>query len=385
MRQRRSPRGGGCVVPTANGKGWRLRYWIGNARHTRTVKGTKAVAHQELRRLLTAGDDGKHVAPDKITVERWVKDWLELKKRSLKTRTYECYDDLLRRYVTPAIGNLRMQRVTASDIDRTYNALKVSPGTAALVHRVLKSCFETAKRKALIVTNPVALADVPGKDAEPKETVFDLAALVEAFRSHPSLFPLIATAAGTGMRRNELLGLQWPNIDFTASTITVVNNVESTRQGLRLTTPKTARGKRTFQIDAGLLDLLKREHERHKRLYAGVPPDAEVDLTLVKLPPKALVFPAVGRNLEAIRHPDGITTAFSRWARDHGFPGVRFHDIRAMHETSLLDAGVPIHTIAKRCGHDPAMLMRRYARRTTQSDSAAATAIGGILMGVLNR
>jgi integrase len=78
----------------------------------------------------------------------------------------------------------------------------------------------------VIASNPVALADSPGKNAEPKETEFDLVALVEAFRPHPSLFLLVATAAGTGMRRNELLGLQWAQTDIAAGTITVKHNVE---------------------------------------------------------------------------------------------------------------------------------------------------------------
>jgi hypothetical protein len=71
---KRSARGGGSVAPTANGKGWRLRYWIGNARYSRTTKGTKAAGHQELRRLLAAGDDGK------MSVKRWFADWLKLKR-----------------------------------------------------------------------------------------------------------------------------------------------------------------------------------------------------------------------------------------------------------------------------------------------------------------
>jgi integrase len=150
-------------------------------------------------------------------------------------------------------------------------------------------------------------------------------------------------------------------------------------QRSRFTTPKTKRGKRSFQIDADLLDLLRREHERHRRLVASVPDGAEVNLSLVKLPPNALVFPAVGVNLESIRNPEGVTALFLRHARANGFPGVRLHDIRAAHETALLDSGMPIHVVAARCGHDPAVLLRWYAKRSKKSDNTAAGIIGGIL------
>jgi integrase len=112
-----------------------------------------------------------------------------------------------------------------------------------------------------------------------------------------------------------------------------------------------------------------------------VPDNANVDLTLVKLPPNTLVFPAVGVNLVSIRNPEGVTTLFLRHARANGFPGVRLHDIRAGHATALLDRGVPIHVVAARCGHDPAVLLRWHAKRSRNSDNAAAGIIGGILGG----
>jgi integrase len=185
------------------------------------------------------------------------------------------------------------------------------------------------------------------------------------------------------MRRGEVLALQWPAIDFSTATISVAKSVEPTKRfGLRLTTPKSKRSRRSFQVDAGTLEVLKREHDRQKRIVAGVPDGVDVNLTLVKLPPGAFVFPAVGPDLCAIRHPDGVTAQFLLWARGRGFD-MSFHDIRAGHETALLDAGVPVHVVAERCGHDPAVLLRHYARRTARNDAAAAAVIGRVLGGIL--
>ena len=131
--------------------------------------------------------------------------------------------------------------------------------------------------------------------------------------------------------------------------------------------------------------LLVREIERLKRLKAGIPDGAEVDLTMVKLPADALLFPAPSGeaiNFLTPRRPRNVTKEFARKAKVIGFP-IGFHRLRASHETALLDAGVPVHVVAKRCGHDPATLLRVYAKRTRKADTNAATEIGKLFAGRL--
>jgi integrase len=66
-----------------------------------------------------------------------------------------------------------------------------------------------------------------------------------------------------------------------------------------------------------------------------------------------------------------------------GFPGMRLHDLRGTHETLLLDSGMPVHTVAARCGHDPAVLLRIYAKRTKKSDQGAAEVIEKLTKTIL--
>jgi integrase len=108
-----------------------------------------------------------------------------------------------------------------------------------------------------------------------------------------------------------------------------------------------------------------------------------VDLSLVKLPEDALIFPSPGKDITEPRDARNITKVFSRRASKLGFPKLRFHDLRGTHETLLLDAGVPVHVVAARCGHDPAILLRTYARRTKKADTSAAAVIGAFAKGVL--
>jgi integrase len=82
------------------------------------------------------------------------------------------------------------------------------------------------------------------------------------------------------------------------------------------------------------------------------------------------------------RDANGLTAQFERHACKT-FPGIRFHDLRGSHETALLDAGVPVHVVAARCGHDPATLLRSYAKRTKKADMGAAAVIASMSEGVL--
>jgi integrase len=86
------------------------------------------------------------------------------------------------------------------------------------------------------------------------------------------------------------------------------------------------------------------------------------------MPEDTLIFPAPGDDLTKPRHPDPVTKRFRAGAAKLGFHRLRFHDLRGAHETILLDAGMPVHTVAARGGHDPAILLRIYAKRTKKSD-----------------
>jgi integrase len=114
----------------------------------------------------------------------------------------------------------------------------------------------------------------------------------------------------------------------------------------------------------------------------------QVDLSLVRLPDDALMFPnppakGAAFSLSAPSNPRNTTKEFVRKATALGFKGLRLHDLRGSHETALLDAGVPVHVVASRCGHDAAVLLRAYAKRTRKADTSAAAVIGALAKGVL--
>jgi integrase len=290
------------------------------------------------------------------------------------------------------MGERRLQQLQGSEIDRLYVDLgeKRSARTAHHVHTVLSACLGTAVRKGLLTTNPMARVEkVPSPGESDHGAVLDadeLRKLIEGFRTSV-LYPIVATAAFTGARRNEILALRWTDLDLANRTLRIERALEETKGGLTFKAPKTKRGTRTITVDDDLVALLSTEREKYLRIVAGVPDGVTVDLSLVKLPDEALMFPSPGgpKYLTRPRDPHAVTRGFVRRARKLGFTRLRFHDLRGSHETALLDRGVPVHVVAARCGHDPAVLLRNYAKTTRKADASAAAVIGALSQSILRR
>jgi integrase len=395
MNRHRGYRDGGI---DARGKDcWRLRYRINGKRFTKTVRGTLSEARKVLRDLLHSGDTGTHVDPSKVTLDQWVEQWIATgapgrRQQKVGRRTAERYSELLRCHVVPTLGSRRLQQLQATEIDALYVALAATlkPRTAHHVHTVLSACLGTAVRKGLVTVSPMARVEkVPSPGESDHGAVLDaeeLRKLLEGFRGSV-LYPIVAVAAFTGARRNEILALRWSDLDVANKTLRIERALEETKAGLTFKAPKTKRGFRTIAIDDDLIALLVAERERHLRIVAGVPDGATViDLGLVKLPEGALIFPSpVEFDFTRPRDPHAVTRGFVKRARRLGFAKLRFHDLRGSHETHLLDAGVPVHVVAARCGHDPAVLLRNYAKRTRKADVSAAAVIGRLSKDLLGR
>ena len=380
---------------------FRLRYRINKKRYHKTFHGTLAEAKKELRARLRCGDTGEHVAPDKATLSGWAKQWIEAgapgrRRRKVGARALERYEQLLRTHVLPMLGERRLQELQSTEIDKLYLDLdvnkKISPCTARYVHNVLSACLSAAVRTKRLAISPMeSVTNVPSAGESDHGTALDdeqLKTLVRGFRGS-ALFGIVSVAAFTGARRNEILALRWSDLDTQKKELRIERALEDTKaHGLRMKGPKREAHKRTITIDDDLFTILLTEREKHLRIVAGVSDSAAVDLSLVKLPEGALMFPnspAHGADFSFVspRVPRALTKTFTLKARKLGFRKFRFHDLRGTHETLLLDNGVPPHVVAQRCGHDVATLLKNYAKRTKKADTSAAAVIGGLSKTIL--
>jgi integrase len=213
----------------------------------------------------------------------------------------------------------------------------------------------------------------------------ELAALIAGFKEWPSLYPIVCLAAATGARRSEILALRWSDLDVDKKTLRIERALEQTKRfGIRFKSPKTRRGFRTVDLDADTVAMLLEVKRQQQRIEAGVTDQTNIDLGLVKLPANALMFPDREGQPQS---PRTFTLRFAGRAAKIGFGHIRFHDLRGIHATALLDANIPIHTVAARVGDDPAILLRWYTkrRRSSQADLNLSNAIAAISRGILGK
>jgi hypothetical protein len=181
-------------------------------------------------------------------------------------------------------------------------------------------------RKGLLVTNPINRAEkIPSPGESDHGQVLDAEQLLQDFKG-TALFPIVAVAINTGARRNEILALQWRDLDPVARTLRIERSVEETKAQRRLKGPKREKHKRTISIDDGLVRLLLSVRDQHLRLVAGIPNNADVDLSLIKLPEGALMFPSLhGQDIDLtrLRRAHTVTRCFEERARRR-FPGLAF-------------------------------------------------------------
>lgn len=375
------------------GASWRIRYTKDGKRHSETVKGTRqdAVARRDIIRAEIA--QGAWTAPTTTTLGQWAGTWCEqYLRRSVSTRSYDRQKGIVVRHIAPALGTVPLQKLSAVRINELYRQLEASglhASTVRYVHVVLGSCLKAAVKIGALQRNPAANASPPkvsGQSGGRALTQAELERILGAFKGEP-LFPLVALAAGTGARINELLALEWGAVDWAARTLRIDAALKPTSAGLDRGVPKTERSRRTIRLDDGLASLLSGERDRQEREQRMIRGIAEGVTTLRSLlPEKALMFPASPIDPTKPRRHGPISKAFAARAGRVGLAGLRFHDLRHTHATLLLQAGVPVEAVSARLGHaNAAVTLGIYSHATSDAEAAAAEAAGSLLSNVLAR
>jgi len=310
-------------------------------------------AERLVNELVGRVNSGEDIAPDRTSLATYLTDrWLPHQELRLRPTTYLSYCKTVELHVVPHIGRLRLDKLQADDLEALYVRLLktgrrngkgggLSPTSVRYVHRVLHKALGDAHRKGLVSRNVATMADPPKVQANgPKSRiqVWDAPTLrrfLDVAANH-RLACLWLVAANTGMRRGELLGLRWADVDLEAATISVRHAVVSAGYQLHLSDVKTASGRRVINIDDRTVGALARR--RRDALGAG---DSE-EIS------RSLMFgDAAGEPV----HPELITRSFDRLVARHSLPRIRFHDIRHTHATLLLKAGVPAKVVSERLGH----------------------------------
>ena len=315
-----------------------------------TVRGRRKDAERELARIVNEIETGAFVEPSHMTVATYLKRWLDHARNRVSPKTHERYAELSRTHITPSIGSYKLSQLKPLHIQEFYsNALKngrkdgrggLSPQTGVHIHRLLRAALQQAIRWQLLARNPADAVDPPRppKTEMKALTEVETAALLRVAEGSFLYLPILV-AVVTGLRRGELLGLRWSDIEIGTGETSVQRTLEQTSEGLRFKEPKTQKASRTVMMPAIAVDALKahKVHQAERRLMLG---PAYEDHGLVFARDDGSPWP-----------PDTFSTAFAALIRRSGFPHVRFHDLRHSHATQLLRQGVHPKVVSERLGH----------------------------------
>ena len=382
---KRRANGEGNIRKRKDGR-WEGRYTAGHDPETgkaiiKNVLGkSQAEVKEKLKRAIeeTAGLD--IVRSDSCTVGEWVQTWFELySKPNVRPNTAAYYRRFIDCRVLPNIGTIKLNKLTARDIQKLYNDLKnhgrvrevqktKNPGLSSSyvrgLHMMLHNCLERARKERLILRNPTEDCIIP--KIEKKEMKIlrqeDLSAYLKAADAR-GLLPMFFLELTSGLRKGELVALLWSDLDVERKTLSVSKQAVRAEGGeIKVTRPKTATSIRKISIPQEAVDLLLREHDQH--------------------PDNPYLFPSPKTG--GMYHPDSVVKLHGKILRDAGLEHIRFHDLRHTFATLALQNGVDVKTVSSMLGHyDAGFTLRTYAHATDRMQEEAAEKLGSVLTQAL--
>ena len=390
------------VAPAQRCEGCHKRFWLerkvkescpacgGRLRESeerrRAIKAgfrTRKEAQAAMAKVMVSVEERSYVAPSKLSVREYLtKEWLPAIRSTIRPTTYRSYEQHVQFHIVPHIGSLRLEKVNGATLNALYAKLAcqgkrdgkrgLSPRTVHHVHTCLHRAFRDAVRWNRLFRNPVDAADPPkvaGPGGREMKTwsAEQVRAFLEATRDD-RLYPLWRLLCMTGMRRGEVLGLKWEDLDFEAGRLSVRRSLIPLGGVVIVSEPKTARGRRSIALDSETVEVLKAqasrqlEEQRHRGEgwrdsgYLCTKEDGEP------------------------YHPEVVSRHFRQAVRSAMLPMIRPHDLRHTHATLALRAGIHPKVVSERLGHATVSItLDTYSHAIPAMQEEAAQLIAGLV------
>jgi integrase len=384
------------------GDRWVARVYLGRHPDTGRAKWsfstyrTQKEAKRAEAEVRTRLHKGTYVAASRQTVAAYLRDWLNAAKIDLRPSTQPAYEIAIEKHLIPRVGSLPLQKLTPHHLTWAYGELLekgrcdgtggLSPRTVRFIHTVVRKALQDAVDARLLEWNPAANAKPPkaktAEEAARKKRRYWDASEVRRFLASVRDNRLQAAfhlATTTGMRRGEVLGLRWRDVDLDGARLVVEQTLLITRTAtdgvpwkyqLVFSEPKTSHGRRSIDLDEETVAVLLAHRKRQIEEQLALGPD---------YPDSELVF----------RTPDGqpimpelFSQAFKKAVKDAGLPPIRLHDLRHSHIALLAKAGVAAKVIQERAGHHSAgFTLDNYGGTFPSQHQEAARAFAALVRG----
>ena len=338
-------------------------------KYTKTQKEARDWVNATLGKI----DRGLTFDGAQLTLTQYMESWLsgkELARRPSTVRNYRRYMDL---YILPALGRLKLQTILPMHVRQLYIQMQQEgkgARTIQLVHVTLHCAFAQAVKEGLVGYNPMDAIERPKVETKRYDILTEEQARIFriASKGHP-LEALFVLALTTSMRKGEILGLMWTDVDWEKSTLRVERQLQpvSFKTGALVPT-KTKAGRRTLLIGPQTIALLK-EHREKQALQRAVAGDRWQE--------HGMIFTtSIGTYIDQTK----VSRAFKQVLREAGLPEIRFHDLRHTSISILLENGTTVNTVQSRAGHSKASVTTDiYGHTLARSQQEAARLIEQII------
>ena len=372
--------GEGSIRKRKDGR-WEGRYTAGHNLETgkpiyRNVLGkTQAEVKEKLKTAIQETQSLDFSKTGQYTVGQWMDVWYEnYAKIKVRPSSHQTYKGYIENHIKPNIGDIPLEKLTTLDLQRLYKTLLangrvdrleskgqpkgLSPKTVRNIHQILSSALKLAQEQRLILTNPAEGCALPKVEHREMKTlpVEQLQSFLREAKDS-GVFELYYLELATGLRRGELLGLKWEDIDLEHGDLRVRRQIARINGRVVEAPLKTKNAYRTLPLAEDTISILKEQKKK-----VGNSP---------------WVFPsATGGPIS----PDSVLHMLHRVLKRAGLPQVRFHDLRHTFATLALQNGVDIKTVSGMLGHFSAgFTLDTYAHVTTSAQKATANTMGKLL------
>lgn len=368
------PKGGTyyAVVRIPDEVGVEKQKWISTG--VKVSGNNKREANRRLREILSDLEQKKIAYTADIMFLEWVEKWMEQKRNEVRVVTYEGYESYLDTHIIPFFKPLKLtlREVSPQHIQDYFNKKKKAGQSADSIKKhnvVIRGALQDAVKKNLIPYNPADRATLPAteKFVGKAYTTEQANMLLKVIGNEP-MKPAIILGLFYGLRRSEVLGLRWQDIDFNTGTIRICNTVVKMKTRIEGEQTKSRASKRTLYIipeTREYLLKLQQAQEQRRRMIGNA--YYENDNVCVW---------GDGRPFST----DYISQRFAQILTKHGLPRIRYHELRHTAGSILLEKGLSAKQIQEYLGHEKVQTtLDVYGHLTAAGKQEAANTIGNTL------
>ena len=381
---KRRPQGDGTIRKRSDGR-WEARIIIGHKNdgspmYKSAFAKTQKSALKQLHQLIDLYRDVDLTEDSRMTLGEWLDKWLdEYMIFTIRESTLDSYRAMVKNQVKPFIGSKQISSLTTADMQKFYNKIKkegrvrehpihgktLADSMVRGVHMMLHEALDTAVKERLLAKNPTNGTTVPKCNYPEKQILGDnqLETFLEAIKGHEYWCDFFYVEVMTGLRRGEICGLRWQDINLEENKLQVKRSVSVKKGGgVSIGETKTETGVRCIQMPPSVAELLK--SKKQTAITEWVFPHF--------LHPEQPISPASAyRKLKVI-------------LKNAELPLIRFHDLRHTFATHATQGGVDPKTLAGILGHTNASFtLDTYTHVTSDMQKSASLVVGNMMKNIM--